>query len=113
MCGLYSIVCVAGAPMCITDKKKIVCGGILGHSDVLFGPPVFLLGGIFYLFNSISSGWASDFWPQQYIVRMIQKSGYTKGCKGLQLQTHNAEDSTPIHTSFSSGSTSGLGSTIR
>ena len=42
MCGLYVVVCIAGAPMCITDTFYFACGGILGHSDVLIiSPPVF------------------------------------------------------------------------
>ena len=45
VCGLYGVVCVAGAPIYITDTFFFVNGGILGHSDVLIGPPVFLLGG--------------------------------------------------------------------
>ena len=44
VCGLYGVVCVAGAPMCIPDTFFFACGGTLGHSDVLVGPPVFLLG---------------------------------------------------------------------
>ena len=45
MCGLYDVVCVAGASMCITDKSFFARGEILGHSDFLSSPPVFLLGG--------------------------------------------------------------------
>ena len=45
MCGLYGVVYVAGAPMCITDTFIFACGGTVGHSDVLIGPPMFLLGG--------------------------------------------------------------------
>ena len=44
-CGLYVVVCVAGASMCITDVFFFACDGILGHSDVLIGLPVFLLAG--------------------------------------------------------------------
>ena len=42
-CGLYVVVCVAGAWMCIT-VTFFVCGEILGQSDVLIGLFVFLLG---------------------------------------------------------------------
>ena len=63
MCGLYGVVCVAGAPMCIPDTFFFACGGTLGHSDVLIGPPVFLLGGGKKSDFTPSSGWASDFWP--------------------------------------------------
>ena len=45
MRGLYGVVCVAGAPMSITDTFFLACGRILGHSDVFIGPPVFLMGG--------------------------------------------------------------------
>ena len=45
MCGLYVVVYIAGTPMCITDTLFFACGGILGHSDILIGPPVFLLAG--------------------------------------------------------------------
>ena len=45
MCGLYGVVYVAGAPMYITDTFIFACGGTLGHSDALIGPPMFLLGG--------------------------------------------------------------------
>ena len=34
VCGLYGVVCVAGAPMCITDTLVFACGGILEQSDV-------------------------------------------------------------------------------
>ena len=63
MWGLYDVVCVAGAPMCIPDTFLFACGGTLGHSDVLFGPPVFLLGGGKISYFTPSSVWASDFWP--------------------------------------------------
>ena len=44
VCGLYVVVCVAGAPMCITVTFFFACGEILGQSDVLIGLSVFLLG---------------------------------------------------------------------
>ena len=40
VCGLCDVVCVAGAPMCIRGTFFFAYGGILGHSDVLIGPPV-------------------------------------------------------------------------
>ena len=46
--AMFAVVCVTGAPMCVVLYHRHVffaCGGILGHSDVLIGPPVFLLGG--------------------------------------------------------------------
>ena len=44
-CVAYNVVaCVAGAPMCITATFFFACGDILGQSDVLIGPSVFLLG---------------------------------------------------------------------
>ena len=63
MCGLYGVVYVAGAPMCITDTFIFSCGGTLGHSDVLIGPLLFPLGGGGESYFTPSSGWASDFWP--------------------------------------------------
>ena len=63
MCGLYGVVYVAGAPMYITDTFIFACGGTLRHSDVLIGPPMFLLGGGGGSYFTPSSGWASDFWP--------------------------------------------------
>ena len=58
---------VAGAPMCITDTFFFACGGILRHSDVLIGPPGFLLGGRKKVISLLSSGWASDFWPGRWL----------------------------------------------
>ena len=43
VCGLYVIVCVAGAPMCITVTCFFACGEILGQSDVLIDTSLFLL----------------------------------------------------------------------
>ena len=63
MCGLYGVVYVAGAPMYITDTFIFACGRTLGHSDVLIGPPMFLLGGGRESYFTPSAGWASDFWP--------------------------------------------------
>ena len=63
MCGLYGVVYVAGAPMCITGTFIFICSGTLGQSDVLIGPPMFLLGGRGKSYFTPSSGWASDFWP--------------------------------------------------
>ena len=62
--GLYGFACVAGAPMCITDTFFFACDGSLGYySDVLIGPPVFLLDGKEKSYFNLSSGWASDFRP--------------------------------------------------
>ena len=52
VCRLYGVVCIAGAPICFADTFFFACGGILGHSDVLVGPSVFLLGGKKMLFHS-------------------------------------------------------------
>ena len=62
-CGLYVIVCVAGAPMCITVTLFSSCGESLGQSDVLIGLFVFLLGLKKKSYFTLSSGWAPDFWP--------------------------------------------------
>ena len=45
MGSVWRRVCIADAPMCIADTFFFACGGILGYSDVLIGPPVLLLGG--------------------------------------------------------------------
>ena len=51
------------APRCVSPKRFFfACGGILGHSDVLIGPPVFLL--VRKKKVILSSGRASDFWPE-------------------------------------------------
>ena len=37
--------CLLPAPRCVSTTRFFAWGGILGHSDILIGPPVFLLGG--------------------------------------------------------------------
>ena len=62
--GPYVVVCVAGAPTCITVTFFFVCGEILGQSDVvMIGLFVFLLGLKKKSYFTVRSGWAPDFWP--------------------------------------------------
>ena len=46
MCVAYMSSCVVLAPRCVSPSRfSFACGGILGHSDVLTVPAVFLLAG--------------------------------------------------------------------
>ena len=63
-CVAWMASCVLLALRCVSPTRFFfACGGILGYSNVWIGPPVFLLGRGKKSYFTLSSGWASDFWP--------------------------------------------------
>ena len=62
-CVAYMSSCVLLAPRCVSPSRFFfACGEMLGQSEVLIGPSVFLLSLKKKSYFTLSSGWAPDFW---------------------------------------------------